>query len=392
MKTVLIKGGRVFTPAGAVRADVLIKDGKIAEVGNPKAAADEVIDADGACVAPGFIDIHTHGAGGADFMDGTVDAYLTAAKMYVRHGATLVYPTTCTSSNEDLFATLATYGEADARNTEGSRFGGLHLEGPYLSEKQPGAMDPRYLRCPSDPAEYMDIIRRGKGILKRWTFAPELAGAPEFAAALKANGILPSIGHTDATWSECDAAFRSGANHMTHFYSCMSTICRIRAHRVAGALEYGYWQKGMNIELIADGIHVPEELLKLVIAVKGVDRISVITDSMRAAGMPDGPSRVGSLTGGQDVIVDEGVAWVPDRHCFAGSVATADRLLRTMINIAGCTEEEAVRMATANPAKMMGVYDRKGSIEPGKDADIVIWKGNVEVERTIIGGETKYVK
>ncbi len=392
MKKVLIKNGRVITPSGTVATDLLLEGGKIASTSAKGAAADETIDAEGAYVCPGFIDMHTHGAGGSDFMDGTVEAYLTAAKMYVRHGATLVFPTTCTSSNEDLFATISTYAEADSRNTEGSRFGGLHLEGPYLSPDQAGAMDPRYLRCPNDPKEYGEIMRRGKGILKRWTFAPELDGAPEFAAALRANGILPSIGHTDATFADCDAAFKAGATHMTHFYSCMSTIRRIRAHRVAGALEYGYWQKGMSIELIGDGIHVPEDLLKLVLSIKGTDRIALITDSMRAAGMPDGPSRVGSLTGGQDVIVEEGVAWVPDHHCFAGSVATADRLIRTMVNIAGCSVEDAVKMATLNPARMMGIADRKGSIEPGKDADIVIWKGNVEVERTIIGGETIYAK
>lgn len=387
MRSLLIRGGKVITPQGIVEGSVLVRDGKIAGVGDVHASADETIDAGGAYVCPGFIDMHTHGAGGADFMDGTVEAYLTAAKMQVRHGATLVYPTTCTSSNEDLFAVLATYKEADGKNVEGARFGGLHLEGPYLSPKQPGAMDPRYLRCP-EPSEYMDIIRRGKGILKRWTFAPELDGAPEFAAALRANGILPSIGHTDATFGECDAAFRAGASHMTHFFSCMSTIHRERAKRIAGALEYGYWQKGMSIELIADGIHVPEDLLKLVLSIKGTGSIALITDSMRGAGMPEGPSRVGSLRDGQDVVVEEGVAWVPDHSCYAGSVATCDRLIRTMVNIAGCSVRDAVMMATINPARMMGIDGRKGSIEEGKDADIVIWSGDVKVERTIIGGET----
>ena len=389
MKT-LIRNGKVITPGGTVAGDLLIKDGKIAEVGAKGAAADEVIDAEGAYVCPGFIDMHTHGAGGADFMDGTVDAYLTAAKMYVRHGTTLVFPTTLTSSDEELFASFETYKKAADANKEGARFGGMHLEGPYFNPAQAGAQDPRYLRSPKDPKDYEQILRRSGGLLKRWSFAPELEGAPEFAAFLRKNGILASIGHTDATFDQCDAAYQSGATHMTHFFSCMSTIKRERGIRIAGVLEYGLYQKGMSIEIIGDGIHVPKNLLKLVLSVKGVDRIALVTDSMRGAGMPDGPSILGSLRDGQACEIGEGVAWMPDHTCFAGSVCTGDRLVRTMINIAGCSVEDAVQMATLNPARMMGIADSKGSIEPGKDADLIIWSGDVKVEKTIINGKTLY--
>ena len=340
--TTLIKNGKVVFPSGVKTASILIRDGKIAQVGDISAAADEVIDAEGSFVCPGFIDMHTHGAGGSDFMDGTVEAYLTASKMQARHGATLVYPTTLTSSNEELFDSFETYRKAVEANTEGARFGGMHLEGPYFNPAQAGAQDPRYLRCPNDPKEYEEIMQKADGILKRWSFAPELEGAPQFAAAIRKRGILASIGHTNATFDECEAAYESGASHMTHFFSCMSSIRRERGIRIPGVIEFGLFQKGMSIEIIADGIHVPKNLLRLVLT------------------------------------------------CFAGSVCTCDRLVRTMMNIAGCSVTDAVRMMTENPARMMGIYDRKGSIAPGKDADLVIWNGDVHIQRTIINGNTVY--
>lgn len=387
MKT-LIKNGKLILPESIVEADILILDGKISAIGKLSDAADETIDAAGAYVCPGFIDMHTHGAGGADFMDGTVEAYLTASKMQAAHGATLVFPTTLTSTNEALFESVETYRKAVAANTEGARFGGMHLEGPYFNPAQAGAQDPRYLRCPDNPEEYREIIRRAGGAIKRWSFSPELEGAPAFASELKAQGILASIGHTDATFEDCDAAYKAGATHMTHFFSCMSTITRKGGFRIGGVLEYGYYQKGMSIELIADGCHVPASLLKMIVGIKGVDKIALVTDSMRGAGMPDGPSILGSLADGQACIIEDGVAKMPSRTCFAASVATADRLVRTMMNLAECSVTDAVKMVTVNPAKMMGIYDRKGSIEVGKDADLVIWDGDVKVKRTIINGKT----
>ena len=392
MKT-LICNGKVITPEGVVDGGaVLIEDGKIIRVGNFTAASDEKIDAEGAWVCPGFIDIHTHGAGGADYMDGTVDAYLTAARMQAVHGATTVLPTSATNSNEELFESFEMYRRAVLENRDGARFAGMHLEGPYFNPVQAGAQDPKYLRSPKDPADYLEIIRRGDGIIRRWSFAPELEGAPEFAATLKRHGILPSIGHTAASWEQCDESFRNGATHITHFYSCISSITRKGGFRTAGVMEYGLYQKGMSIELIADGCHVPKTLLQLVLEIKGVDKISLVTDSMRGAGMPEGPSIIGSLKENRHVIIEDGVAKVLDRSCFAGSVATADRCVRTMINVAGCSVGDAVRMMTVNPAKMIGIYGTKGSLEAGKDADIVIWDGDVEIRRTIIGGTTVYQK
>lgn len=391
MKTI-IKNGRVITPEGIIDGYVLYEDGKIAEIGagDSMPQADEVIDAQGRYVSPGFIDIHTHGAGGADYMDGTLEAYLTAARMSARHGATLVYPTTLTSSNEVLFDTFDLYEQAVAANTEGAAFGGLHLEGPYFNPKQAGAQDPRYLRNPQ-PEDYLEILSRSNNIA-RWSFSPELDGAPEFAAELSKRGIIAAAGHTDATFEQCDEAFKNGCSLITHFYSCISTIIRKNSYRTAGVMEYGYYQDGMAVEIIADGHHVPSSLLHLIVKVKGVDKVVLVTDSMRGAGMPEGPSILGGLADGQECIVENGVAKLLDRSGFAGSVCTTDRLVRTMITIGGCTLEQAVQMASLNPARVMGVADRKGSLEAGKDADIVIFGDNVEVFATIVSGRKVYQK
>ena len=392
MKTAITNGriisGAKLLPEGLV---LVIEDGKIEEVRYGVPAGAEVIDAEGCYVSPVFIDIHTHGAGGADFMDGTVDAYLTAARMHARHGTTLLFPTTLTSTNEALFDSFSTYERAAClAGKDGASFGGMHLEGPFFAPEMAGAQDPRYLRDPQ-PEEYMEILSRTSHIA-RWSFAPERPGSAEFVAELSRRRIIASIGHTNATFSDCDAAFRAGCRLMTHFYSCMSTITRRNAYRYAGAIEYGYWQDGMRIEIIADGIHVPADLLKLVLKIKGPGRICLVTDSMRAAGMPEGPSILGGLEGGQEVIVEDGVAKLTDRSAFAGSVATADRLVRTMVKEAGVSIPEAVMMITSNPAKVMKISARKGNMALGKDADIVIFDDNICIQRTIVDGKTIFVR
>lgn len=381
-----IVNGRILAPGGIRHGVLLLEDNRIKGIDDTVPARAAVIDAEGCYVAPGFIDMHTHGAGGADFMDGTVEAYLTAARMHARHGTTLLYPTTLTSTNEALYESFETYRKARLENRDGAAFGGMHLEGPYFNPEFAGAQDRRYLRNPR-PEEYREILDRCPD-LARWSFAPELDGAAEFAAELKRRGIVASIGHTNATFGECDDAWRAGAAHMTHFYSCMSTISRRNAFRYAGTIEYGYFQDGMTVEIIADGIHVPADLLHLLLKIKGAERISLVTDSMRAAGMPEGQSILGGLADGQPVIVEDGVAKLPDRSAFAGSVATADRLVRTMVREAGCSIPEAVRMMTENPARVMGIARRKGSILPGKDADVVIFDDDINVQKTIIAGKT----
>ena len=372
---------------------VVCEDGIITQIGKgyfPATERDEVINAGGLYVSPGFIDMHTHGAGGYDFMDGTVEAYLGAAKMHAKHGTTSLLPTTLTSTNEELLKTFSIYKEAKAKNTEGASFLGLHLEGPYFAYGQKGAQDPKYLRNP-EPEEYNAILEASDDIM-RWSLAPELKGAIEFGKVLRSKNILPSIAHTDAICEEVEEAFDAGFTHVTHLYSCMSTITRRNAYRYAGALEATYLIDDMTVEIIADGVHLPKSLLRYVYKFKGPDKIALCTDSMRGAGMPDGESILGSLQGGQKVIIEDGVAKLPDRTAFAGSVATADRLIRTMIGLADVPLEEAIRMITLTPARILKIDKTKGSIEIGKEADLVLFDKDININTTIINGKVVYKK
>ncbi|MBE5032378.1 N-acetylglucosamine-6-phosphate deacetylase [Gallalistipes aquisgranensis] len=393
MKRVKITNGRILTPWRDLGTGcVVVEDGVIRDVraGDIEVQDAEVVDAGGCYVAPGFIEMHSHGAGGHDFMDATVEAFTGAARMHAMHGTTLICPTTIASTVEGLMKTFAVYDEALKANTAGAAFCGLHLEGPYFSYEQRGAQDPKYLRNPQ-PEEYMAILDATDHIA-RWSLAPELPGAMAFGRELVRRGIKPAIAHTSATYDEVAEAFDNGFRHLTHFYSCMSTITRRDGFRYPGVIESGFIIGEMTLELIADGCHVPPSLLKLVYDVKGASRVALVTDSMRAAGMGDGPSILGSLAEGQEVIVEDGVAKLLDRKAFAGSVATADRLIRVMRDACGIPMHETVRMMTSTPASILGVEGRKGSLVPGKDADIVIFDEKTDVKLTMIGGNIIYRK
>lgn len=317
-------------------------------------------------------------------MDGTVEAYIGAAMEHARHGTTALVPTTVASTTESLKETFETYKKAKSANTHGAVFLGLHLEGPYFSMEQRGAQDPRHIRNP-EREHYEEILSWSDDIV-RWSAAPELDGAMEFGRFLRDRGILPSIGHSDAIYEEVLEAYENGYTHITHLYSGMSGVRRINAYRYAGVIESAFLIDEMTVEIIADGAHLPESLLKLIYKIKGPDKIALITDSMRAAGMPEGESILGGIRDGQKVLVEDGVAKLMDRTAFAGSVATADRLVRTMTDIADVPLIDAVRMMTITPARIMGVDDKKGSIAIGKDADLVLFDDNITVDTVIIGG------
>ena len=392
MGVIKIIGGKVINRGEYTYADVVINDGKIIGVGSHNIVHPDdvtIIDATGKWVAAGFIDLHTHGAGGGDFMDGTIDSYEKALIMHAKHGTTLLYPTTLSSTTESLHQSVEQYKEVKSANIAGAAMGGLHLEGPYFAYDYRGAQDERYLRNPQKE-EYEAIIRAGKKDIARWSLAPELNGAAEMAMTLKKEGILMAMGHTGATFEECQRAFDAGFTHLTHFYSCMSTITRRNAHRYAGVIEYGYFNDDITIEIIGDGVHVPQSLLNLVYKIKGAERIALITDSMRAAGMPDGRYMLGSMEQGQEVVVEDGVAKLLDRKAFAGSVATMDRVVRTVQQLTQRPIPEIVRSATETPAKIMGVADKKGAIEVGYDADIVIFDDAINIQSTIVNGQIVY--
>lgn len=389
----IIKNGRVIFPKKIEEnSTIIVENGAIVDVLKTEDVvlneSDVVIDAKNNYVAPGFIDIHTHGGGGHDFMDGTVEAYLGAAETHAKYGTTALLPTTLTSTFEELINTFSVYKEAVKKNTKGARFLGLHLEGPYFAYNQRGAQDPKYLRNP-EPEEYNKILAESDDIV-RWSLAPELPGAFDFGKALTPRNILPSIAHSDAIYEEVLDAFNAGFTHVTHLYSAMSTITRRNAFRYAGVLEAAYLIDDMTVEIIADGVHLPKSLLQFVYKFKGPDKTALCTDSMRGAGMPDGESILGSLEKGQKVILEDGVAKLPDRTAFAGSTATTDRLVRTMVKVAEVPLVEAVRMMTLTPARIMNINKKKGSIKKGKDADLVIFDDNINVSHTILEGNVIY--
>ena len=394
MSRLIIKNGKVIFPDNIKDNLVIVcDDGKITEITTPHqdiliAHGDILIDAQQQYVSPGFIDIHTHGGGGHDFMDGTLEAYLGAAETHAKYGTTALLPTTLTSTTEELLKTFTVYKEAVKKNTKGAKFIGLHLEGPYFAYNQRGAQDPKYLRNPQ-PEEYNQILAASGDIL-RWSLAPELPGAFEFGEKLISKHILPSIAHSDAIYEQVADAFNAGFTHITHLYSAMSTVTRRNAFRYAGVVEAAYLIDDMTVEIIADGVHLPKSLLQFVYKFKGPDKTALCTDSMRGAGMPDGESVIGSLDKGQRVIIEDGVAKLPDRTAFAGSVATADRLVRTMIDLAEVPLLDAIKMITLTPARILKIDNRKGVLAVGKDADFTIFDENIHVSHTISEGNVIY--
>jgi N-acetylglucosamine-6-phosphate deacetylase len=368
----------------------LIEDGLIRSVvpGDVDFEDAVAIDALGKYISPGFIDIHIHGGGGNDFMDETEEAFIGIAETHARFGTTAMVPTTLSATKEAIIKALSLFDTVKDKVHNGSQLLGVHIEGPYFAMNQRGAQDPRYIRDP-DPLEYQDIIDHYEGLV-RWSVAPELKGALEMGRALTAKGIIAAMAHTDAIYEDVVKAVECGYSLSTHLYSAMSGVTRKNAFRYAGVIESSLLMDEIDVELICDGIHLPAPLLKLVYKVKGRDKIALITDAMRGAAMPEGESMLGNLHTGLKVIIEDGVAKLPDRTSFAGSVATADRLVRTMHRLGEVSMLDAVYMAATTPARIMGVDNRKGSLEPGKDADIVIFDDNVNVSTTMIRGKIVY--
>ena len=384
-----ITNGRIITETGILdNGTVVIQDEKIIGVENHFIETSEFseIDAKRNFIAPGFIDIHVHGGGGHDFMDENQEAFLGIANLHAKFGTTSLLATTLTSDKDGILRTLDIYNRVHESPSSGASFLGIHLEGPYFSMNQRGAQDPKYIRDP-DPKEYMEILERSPYI-KRWSIAPEKKGAIELGKLLCKKGIIPSMAHTDAVYDDAKLAFENGFTLLTHFYSAMSGVVRKNAMRYAGVIEAGYLHDELDVEIIADGIHLPEALLQLIYKIKGPESIALITDAMRGAAMPNGIYKLGNKTTGMDVMVEGDVAKLMDASAFAGSTATANRLIKTMIHIANIPLVDAVRMLTSTPARIMRASDRIGAIKKGLDADIVLFNENIEINRTISKGST----
>ena len=387
MKT-LIRDVRLVLEHGIrENAWLTFADGHIAETGGdgkPEPPADRIVEGRGLYLAPGLIDLHLHGGDGYDFMDGTEEAVRRIAAYHSSHGITSMLATTLAGEEEETLAAVENIRRL-IPEIRTCNLLGVHLEGPYFSQSQRGAQDPKYITDP-DPAQCERFLQTG--CIRRISMAPELPGALSLGHKLHEKGILVSAGHTEADYDGICEAYDHGFRLMTHLYSGMQGVHRKGAFRYGGAVEGGLLTDGMAVELISDGCHLPGCLLKLVRRCKRPEEILLITDAMRGAGLKEGEwTRLGSLEKGQKVIIEDGVAKMPDRTSFAGSVASGDRVVRTMRDLGGEPLHEAVAMLTANPARLLGLADRKGGLRPGMDADLILFDGEVSMQTVWVGGE-----
>ena len=368
---------------GALR----VCDGKIKDIFEGKYDAsdgEKIVDAKGLYLSPGFIDIHVHGGDGGYFSDANSEAIDAANKMHLSHGTTAMTYCVATMPRELIVKAILAIREYLKEERVRPDFLGVDLEGPYLSPACCGAMPEGYVRLP-DPEEYVSLFDSFPEIV-RMAFAPELEGADKLADELLKRGIIGSIGHSDAYYDDVMAVFEKGIRCVTHLYSLTSTVRRKNAYRYAGTLEAAYLHDDMWVEVIADGCHLPEALLKLIYKIKGPDKVILITDATSAGGVESNDKPYYTWLG-DPIIVEDGVAKLPSREAFAGSIATMDRVVRTMHTLGGVPLLHAVRMASANPAKHLGVFEKKGSVEVGKDADILLFDGDVRIKKVFVKGE-----
>lgn len=378
---ILIKNGQVIFNDEIRRCDILLEDGIISEISdiciNPEREV-QVIDANGCFVSSGFIDMHCHGGGGADFCDGTSDDVLIAARTHLRHGTTTLFPTVSSASADETTQALSAIAAASEVLPS---ICDAHLEGPYLSPAMCGAQKGGVLRLP-DKDEYLRILADYS--VARWSYSPELDNNYQFLSALIKSGVVPAAAHTDASCTQMLAAADRGCELITHLYSCTSTIKREKGFRTAGVTEAAYLSDLISSELIADGKHLPAELMRLAYKCIGTERLALVTDAMRAAGHNEKQSFIGKKGSGVACIIEDGVAKLPDRTAFAGSIATAEVLLRTCI-AAGIPLIGAVKMLTATPARIMRLK-YKGAIKRGFAADIVIFDKDINIKQVILQG------
>ena len=384
--SLLIKGANLITPRGILSSQEIKSAGdKLVKIGGTGETADKVIDADGLYVSPGFIDTHTHGAGGADYMDATADAYYTAGHAVGQHGVTTVIPTTLSATNDELMETFDIFEKIKGVPYDGADMPGLHLEGPYFAPTMIGAQDPAYVRNP-DPREYMQAFDRSHLII-RWSNAPELPGALELGRQLSSRGILAAIAHSAATLSQTNEAFDCGYRLVTHLYACTSSSYSNRAAgiRGLGINEASYLLDDMFVECIGDGIHVIPEMLYMTYKIKGPNRMILCTDSMRAAGTTVEKSILGSIKNGREVYFAEGVAKIAGTNITAASIATGQTMLKVAVQEAKIPLYDAIRMLSSTPAYIHNLHDR-GQLIIGKRADMTLFDSNMDIKAVIVGG------
>lgn len=365
--------GRILTPKGWLDGGSIVTDGnRIRCVSNIDlhVVGAEIIDVNGGYIVPGGIDMHTHGGGGRDFIEGCEDAFREAVSAHLKHGTTSIYPTLSSSTIPTIEAACNVCEKLMAE--ENSPVLGLHIEGSYINPKEAGAQNPVLIKAPVI-YEYETLLSKYKCI-KRWDEAPELPGSVRFIKTCNMHGVLTALTCTRATYKDVVEAHKAGMTHAAHFYNAMPVVYKEHEFKVPGTVESVYAMQDMTVEVIADGLHVPPVMLKVVHKIKGVERMALITDSLAYA------ASEGDVSAEPRVIMEDGVCKLADRSALAGSIATMDTLIRTCIQKANILPmEDVFRMASETPAKIMGVFDRKGSIEEGKDADIIVFDRDINL-------------
>ncbi|MBR5527860.1 MAG: amidohydrolase family protein [Clostridia bacterium] len=373
----IISEGKIF------KGNIYTENGKITCVSEKDLPYDETIDLCGLYVSPGFIDLHTHGGMGFDFLSNDSDEIVKGCNFHLTHGTTSIAPTVSAAPFEKMYAAAKAISIAkDAPALLGTIIGS-HLEGPYLSKNQCGAQCPDFI-TPPIPAEYVPLVEELGSSIARWSYAPENDADGSFCKYISQNGIVPSAGHTDAVYDDMTRAVENGCKTVTHLYSCTSTITRKGGFRSLGVIESAYLCDDLTCEIIADGKHLPPDLIKLIVKIKGTERIIPVTDSLSLAGTE---AKHGFM-GATEYIIEDGVCKLCDRSAFAGSIATADVLIRVLTHECEIPLETAVKMMTEQPATLMGL--NKGVLKEGYDADIIAFDENINIKTVITKGNKVY--
>jgi N-acetylglucosamine-6-phosphate deacetylase len=369
MATTAFVNGDVYTPLRIMRRGVVVTEGdKIVHAGasGTVPANAMVTDCTGRIVAPGFVDVHLHGGMGEDFIDADQGGMRKILVHHARHGTTSLLATTSSAPMDAIFAAFDRISAMMAAKNDGAEILGIHMEGPYFAKPEPGCHIVELLHDPT-PEEIERVL--GYAGVCRWiTLAPEIGGALELTRRATERGMCISGGHSSATYEEVRRAADAGLRHITHLWSAMSMVKRVRAKRYAGMVEAALLCDDLTTEVIADGRHLPTSLLRLAYKCKGADKLCVISDAIRASGMPEGVYEVCGLK----ATIEDGVALTEDRMRFAGSVITMEKAVQHMILDVGLPPIEVLRMASHTPARVIGVDARKGMLKEGMDADIVV--------------------
>ncbi|SEG30919.1 N-acetylglucosamine-6-phosphate deacetylase [Actinacidiphila yanglinensis] len=364
----VLAGARVVLPSGVVENGRITVDGTRIAANEQAEQATHDLAGRGYTLVPGFVDIHNHGGGGASFTSGTAEDVLTGVRTHREHGTTTVVASTVTESLDALGRQAALLSEL----VEQGDLAGIHYEGPFISPCRKGAHDETLLRDP-DPATVRKLVEAGRGAAKMVTLATELPGGIESVRLLADLGVIAAIGHTDAGYEQTAAAIDAGATVATHLFNAMPPL----QHREPGPIAALLEDERITVELINDGTHLHPSVLELAFGSAGADRVAFITDAMDAAGFGDGMYDLGPLK----VEVLQGVARLVEGGSIAGSTLTLDTAFRRAVTLDGISLTDTVQAISANPARLLGMSDRIGSLEPGKDADLVV----LDEEYAVVG-------